>query len=433
MSVALPKVVDYNEPMYSLPPNTQSFQVVCNPISGSVFSPSSSIDFDLGSRGFLVPNSLFIRYRLNVDINGANPAYMCGTPVYTPFLRLAVNVNSMVTENINNYNVICNMLTNLTKDTAQKLGEQFNYGYGIAQSVGAVDNENIDGGLFSADGVKTMSAPLICSLSNCEKLIPLFLLNGIRLTFTLDTIANMFSKIDNTASGTAAVLPDAVTLDNFEVVYQCVDMGDEVKNMVSSLDRIRIKTQTFASSIQPLAANVSGQQNLIYNHKFSSVKSLFLNMGGTDRTSYSANGNFDSYNVAYQGDYSFIIGERVVPQRALSAGNNSGGIITMLRQAIGSVYDKNNAMSINAREFTSSVSNTKTTTVYPSKFWVACSTEKLKVAGSFFTGVSTESSPISAVINVSTATTQGHNVMLIVNADLIYEIDPQTKQIVVIQ
>ena len=433
MSVALPKVVDYNEPMYSLPPNTQSFQVVCNPISGSTFSPSSSIDVDLGARGFLIPNSLFIRYRLNVDINGVNPAYMCGTPVYTPFLRLAVNINSTITENINNYNVICNMLTNLNKDTAQKLGEQFNYGWGVASSTAAVDNENIDGGLFTQDSAKSLSAPLICSLSHSEKLIPLFLLNGIRLTFTLDSIANMFSVIDNTGSATAAVLPDGVTVDNFEVVYQCVDMGDEVKNMVSSLDRIRIKTQTFASSIQPLASGVSGQQNLIYNHKFSSVKSLFLNMGGTNRTAYSANGNFDSYNIATSGDYSFILGERVMPQRALSAGNNAGGIITMLRQAIGSVYDKTNAMSINAREFTSSVSSTKTTTVYPSKFWVGVSTEKLKVPGSFFTGVSTESSPISAVINISTATSQGHNAMLIVNADLIYEIDPQTKQIVVIQ
>lgn len=433
MSVALPKVVDYNEPMYSLPANTQSFQVVANPISGSVFLPSSSIDVDLGARGFLIPNSLFIRYRLNVDINGANPAYMCGTPVYTPFLRLNVQVNSMTTETINNYNVICNMLTNLNKDTAQKLGEQFNYGYGIASSTAAVDNENIDGGLFSADGVKSLSAPLICSLSSCEKLIPLFLLNGIRLTFTLDSIANMFSKIDNTASATAATLPDGVTIDNFEVVYQCVDMGDEVKSMVSSLERVRIKTQTFASSVQPLALGANGQQNLIYNHKFSSVKALFLNMGGTDRTSYSANGNMDSYNVANSGDYSFIIGERVVPQRALSAGNNAGGIITMLRQAIGSVFDKNNAMSINAREFTSSVSNTKTTTVYPSKFWVGVSTEKLKVPGPVFTGVSTEASPISAVINITTATSQPHNAMLIVNADLIYEIDPQTKQVVVIQ
>ena len=64
MSVALPKVVYYSEPMYSLPPNTQSFQVVCNPVSGSSFGPSSQIDVDLGSRGFLDPKSLMIRYKL---------------------------------------------------------------------------------------------------------------------------------------------------------------------------------------------------------------------------------------------------------------------------------------------------------------------------------------------------------------------------------
>ena len=121
MSVALPKVVDYSESLYSLPANTQSFQIVANPLSGSSFGPSSQIDVDLGSRGFMDPKSLMIRYKINTA--NAASVYMCGTPVYAPFLRVSTMMNSQTVETINNYNVVANMLTNLNKSVDQKLGE----------------------------------------------------------------------------------------------------------------------------------------------------------------------------------------------------------------------------------------------------------------------------------------------------------------------
>ena len=429
MSVALPKVVDYSEPMYSLPGNTRSFQVVGVPVSGATFGANSAIDVDLGSTGYLDPKSLFIRYKI-APTNASGSAYLCGTPVYSPFLRVTTMMNSQTVETINNYNVVANMLTNLNKDVSQKLGEQFAFGYADGSS--PINNEQTDGGVFANGTSKYLSAPLICSLSNCEKLIPLHLLNGIRLTFTLDGVG-IFSQIDN--AGGAILLANQVTaytISNFEVCYTCVDFGDEVKNMVASLDKVRIKSQTWASSIQSLASGVSGQQNLIYNHKYSSIKALFLNMGGANRAS-SANGNMDSYNVAGAlGDYQFQVAGINYPQRVLSCNTGYAGILQMLRQAIGSVFDKNNAMSINTYEFLTT-SGMSTTPQATGKFFLGCSVEKLKIQGSFFTGISTEASPISVVINVGTATSQIHNVMLIANADLIYEIDPQTKQVVVIQ
>jgi hypothetical protein len=430
MSVALPKVVDYSESMYSLPPNTQSFQVVCNPISGSSFGASSQIDVDLGSRGYLDPKSLFIRYKITTT--NAAVGYMAGTPVYSPFQRLSVMMNSQTVETIPNYNVVSNVLTNLNKDVSQKMGEQAAYGYYDNTST-PVTNEQTDGGTFAVNGYKYLSAPLICSLSNCEKLIPLFLLNGIRLTFTLDSAANIFSQLDN--AGGAIIAGNQVTaysITNFEVCYNCVDFGDDVKEMHRGFEKIRIKSQTWASSVQSLASGISGQQNLIFNHKYSSVKALFLNMGGADRTK-SSGGLFDSYNVAgATGDYQFQVAGINYPQRVLSCNTNYTGIIQMLRQAIGSVFDKNTAMSINSLEFFTTSGGT-TSVIAPAKFFVGVSTEKIKIPGSFFTGISTEASPISAVININTATSQAHNVMMIVNADLIYEIDPQTKQVVVIQ
>lgn len=425
MSVALPKVVDYSEPMYSLPSGSQNFQVVCNPISGSTFGPSSQIDFDLGSRGFLIPDSLFIRYTITTA--NAGICYMAGTPVYSVFQRCTTVMNSQTVETINNYNTIANFIVNTTKDVSQKLGEQYSFGFLDVST--PVNNEQTDGGIFAINGSKMVSGPLYCALSHSSKLIPLFLLNGIRITLTLDSIVNCFSALDN--SSATVSLPTNFTLSNVELCYSCVDMGSEVQNMVYAMDRVRIKSHTFASSIQTVASGVSGVQNLIFNHKYSSVKALFLNMGGGNRA-ISANGNMDSYNIANNGDYQFQVAGINYPQRVLSAGNNNGGVLQMLRQAVGSIYDKNNAMSINTWEYLCP-SSTITEPITPAKYWVGVSTEKLKVQGSFFTGISTEASPISAIINISTATSQIHNVMLIVNADLIFEIDPKTKQVVIIQ
>jgi hypothetical protein len=241
----------------------------------------------------------------------------------------------------------------------------------------------------------------------------------------------MFSTINNT--GTTHGLPSSYEISNFELCYNFIDFGPEINNMVASMDRIRIKSQTWNTSAQSLASGSSGVQNLIYNNKYSSVKALFLNMGGANRA-VSANGNLDSYNVADTGEYSFTVAGVNYPQKPLSAGNNNAGVISMLRQAVGSIFDKTNAMSINTYEFVSSGTAFVTRPIIPAKYWVGISTEKLKIPGSFFTGVSTESSPITAIINISgTATSQIHNVTLIVNADLIFDIDPRTQQVVVIQ
>lgn len=427
-AISLPKVIDYSEVLETLPPDTISFQQVCNPVSGSSFSAGSQIDIDLGSRGFLVPDSLMVRFQMTT----ANVAtsYMCGTPVYTPFLRLATMVNSVTTETLNNYNVVANLLTNTGMDIAQKLGVQYAYGYQEG-AVTPMNNENLDGGYFSSNATKPVSAPLPCALSFSEKLIPLFALNGIRLTFTLDSIANMFSVLDPAES--AVALPTNFTITNFEVCYQCVDFGKEVENMVMSSGDIRIKSQTFGSSIQSLASGSTGQQNLVYNLKYSSIKSLFLNCGGATRT-ISANGNLDAYDITTGGDYQFQLNGLMFPQRALSVLNNRAGILQMLRQAVGSIFDRNNSLSINTYEFLSQGSQGATTApTAPAKFWVGVATDKLRLAkGSYFSGVPSGSAPITAQINITSATSQAYNVMLIACADYIFKIDPMTKQVVIV-
>jgi hypothetical protein len=138
---------------------------------------------------------------------------------------------------------------------------------------------------------------------------------------------------------------------------------------------------------------------------------------------------FDSLNG---GDYSLQIAGISFPQKALSTLNNRAGVFSELRRAMGSIFGNNVAMSINSVEFASVDTGT---TYYntPGKFWVGINLQKLTIGSkAFFTGVSTQNSPITAIINTNTATNQLYNVMLIAVYDAIIDIDTQTKQVVIV-
>jgi hypothetical protein len=99
-----------------------------------------------------------------------------------------------------------------------------------------------------------------------------------------------------------------------------------------------------------------------------------------------------------------------------------------LKSAMGSIFDKNNSMSINSIEFGYNAAPAPTTTQTAiGKFFVGTSTEKLN-SNSLLTGISTQNSPISYRINTGSSTTNPSTVSLIVNYDALLEIDTMTRQ-----
>jgi hypothetical protein len=399
------------------------------PVNGSKFDPSSQILVDLGNRGFLDPASISIRYRISYTVGTSGDVIsLVGTPAYTPILRLDTLVNSQTVETINNYSVVANMWANLSMSIADKMGVQYPFGY-----TNDLTNDNTDGGSITTTATTTYkyySVPLVGLLGSSEKLIPLFLMNNIRLAFTLDTVANIQTAIS------ANVKATAFQIDNFEVVYNMVDFGREVEQqIITENPKVRIKSSSFATSLAPqLASGSAGSQTLSFNLRYASVKSAFLNFGGADATK-SASRNLDSYDVA-QGDYQLQIGGVNFPQKALSTLNNKGGCFQELRRAMGSIFGKSVALSISGDEYNLPTGTyaTATTPVRPGKFWLGVNLQKLTISEkAWFTGISTQMSPINVNLNIGTTTTQAFNPMLILYYDSIIEVDSQTKQIMMIQ
>jgi hypothetical protein len=419
MALVLPSSIDYKQSLPALPDSAVQIPVAASPVNGTQFSAGQQIQFDLLNRGFLVPDSMYISYSWTIakGAAAADDAFFRATPVYSTFNRLDVQIGSQTVETIQNYGLVMHLLTNTQYDVAQKYGLQTAFGYGVA-SGGVPSLEQLDGrGLPAATSVTgSFSAPLVSMLSNSEKLLPLFAMPQIRVTLSVDNLTNTFNTVANGVT--------AYTLANVELRYKVVDMGGAVENIVLSMgDKLYIKSQSFACSSQTLPASI-GYNELVFNSRFASVKSLYAVNG-----SASVNGFYDSIDLTSNtGDYSFMIGGVMYPQKPISAVTAKAQALMELKSAVGSIFDKSNNMSINSIEF-AYVANPAPTTTFaaPGKYFIGTSTEKLN-SDSLLTGISTQNSPISYRINTGSNTTNSSTVSLIVNYDALIEVDTLTRQ-----
>lgn len=455
---ALPKICDYSEKTPVLPSGTENINTTCYPVNGSVFSPSQQIVVDLNNIGYLDPASISIRYKLTLGINNGDLANttksIVGCPVYAPFLRLDTLFNSNVVESINNYNSVCTALSNLQYGISEKMGmapalgyyEQTYQGGATLGALTSYDlvNENVDGLTIQTTAQMTagasvsyfLSAPLPGLILNAEKLIPL---NGtnIRLQFTLDSLSNISptSTTGTTISPTApgAQVPfGSLSISNFEVVYNQVQFPPQVERMMLDMPKIRIKTSSYATGLQSIPVGVAGTVNLVYNLRYASIKSMFLLLGGSSVS--SVNKLFDSIDLTSGGgSYNFQINGQYYPQNPLSTANNRGGVLMELRRAMQNIYTGQNQMAINPTEWlysdnamTGAGSGTRVN--IPGKYIVGVNTQKLQTPG-IFTGVSSQNSPITCIINSATATVNAYSPILVLLYDSIIEIDTLTKQV----
>ena len=391
---------------------------------------------------FLDPASLSFRYKYTAvtsalaSISGGNVGIV-GCPAYTPFLRVDIIANSAVVESINNYNSLATMLTNVGLNIADKFGQQASLGYCGTTGDANMDNQVDTDGIIlytttatssSAQTVSNyISAPLIgCSLGYAEKLVPLDYVSW-RVQLTLDSLANIGSQV-STDLGLASY-----TITNFELVYNQIVFPMQINQQIKmSNPKIRIKTKSFGVGSQSLPVGSGGTANLYYNLRFASVRSLFLICAPT--STVSASRAMEAVDpTSNNGSIQFAIGGIVLPQNPLSTINNKSGILNELRRAQGSVYDKNNSMSIGGSEFKVVQGDTTSITI-PGKFYVGVNTQKLTESQDYmFTGISSANSQINVILSLGTTTTASMNAYLIANYDAIFEIDTLTKQMNYIQ
>ena len=431
----LPDSIDYFTPLPQIPKGAQATSMVSQPINGSVFTAGSQIWVDLPQKGFLVPDSLAIRYKGSVGVVPATGAAssMIGLPYLNPFVRSEVYCGSTQLEVISQYNQVSTLVSNITMDVAQKYALQSAYGYattGPDLTMDKMDGRVCVNSTTFVDNY-SVAGPLPNILSNAKKLIPLFLTGSMRVILTVDAISNMF------VTTTAVNIPTTFSINNFELVYEIIDFGYEIQQAIRmKAPKIFIKSQTLTNQAQVAAAGTQGVQDYVFNIRNQSIKAVFASLSGTAANSLNKWG--DSFDVTQRsGEYSLQIAGQNFPSRPLSALNNPSGILLELKRAstafgndYSNVYDKQAAASINAAEFGFyDDSTTATTLTVPSKFILGFHTETLHNNNALLSGISTQNTPVTLRISSSTNSVQAHNINLIVLSDALLEIDCENAQV----
>ena len=440
MSV-LPKELNYAAgALASLPGGTNSINMVVSPANGAVFNTDgASIAFDLPSRGYLQPGSMYLRYKCAVTSSAAKPL-MRGIPAYTPFVRSEVIIGSQIVESIQQYNALVNILYNTKCDAATKAS--LAYSLGLVDYSSSLTFENLQGRELAAITGETwdMAMALGNLLSNCEHLVPLKHMPGVRIQLTMDALQNMFTPI---ASGTATSVTK-IELTNLELCFTVIEFDAATDGVVASMadanGNIMIKSQSYSTQSQTIPAGTSGTQELVYNTRLSSIKSVLCWAAGNNLAANNTttgvkaqrNGPYDAVDVTGgQGEYSWTIAGEQYPPRPLSVVRNKAGIFQELSDCwSGSAHDLYGAkLQINPDEFQVGENTETGSGLFSGKFYVGMNTERMSDNQALLTGVSSQLSPVTYRIALgSTATLSAHLITFIALHDAILNVNIMTKQ-----
>ncbi len=432
---ALPNSLNYDEGLPTLPPQVQNFTQVVYPTNGSTFFPSQNIIVDIPSRGCIDPQSIYIRYKMNLGAGGtALATFVPGCPVYTPIQRVDTYINSQIVDSVNEYNVTAHMWSNIFLGCSEK--------YGFMSSFGYFNNATDPGTMTTLDGrtvaaaINTatsysVAAPLVCTkLATCDKMFPAFATGGIRLSFTLDTLATWLGSATNAD-------PAKCFISNFEVCYDLIDMGSEFERDVLSKPSIMIKSSGYNNSSVAVPTGTSGIQTYVFNQRFASIRSAILLPASAVAAGNQVNGKFDAIDVSNNGSYSLNIGGVSYPQGGpINFTLNRSGALCELRKAVGTLYDWSKSMAISDAEFGYLDNTGQTTSIAPGKVYVGFSLDKINSSSNnLMNGTSTQNSPINAVVQIVGTGVAGNakQLYLILNYDCVFSIDPRTKMVTMIQ
>ena len=178
-----------------------------------------------------------------------------------------------------------------------------------------------------------------------------------------------------------------------------------------------------SSTSNTVLAGSNNTQQIVFNAKYASLKGAFLlctrgNGTGSKWCEFSdiTNGN---------GEYQFKIGNNsAYPQSALSTTYSNTSILNEFKRAIQHIYKSDGkSLSINGTEYGITINTTLANlSIYnPGKF----------IPSYAFNGENTLSDPLTAIIQMNTATLINTNVALVVCYDSVLVLDPINKKLTI--
>jgi len=446
---ALPKEIQYNKPMASLPMDTQMNNVNVRPSNGASFTPGGNIiQFDLPAHSFLVPSSLTLRglFKIDPDAN-TNVIKVRGIPAASWIQRVETIVGGSLLESVNDYGRLYNMIGQTKIDYATKAGLQVELALGGGGADGLSPKNpsfhTLNGreGPTSAgtDGVAgefPFALPLGCLLASCGELIPLGHIGGVRVQITTAQLADYVTAI--ILGGAATTLP-TVTFSDLELNFDLVDFGagmdSVVRSMADANGDLVMKSQGWnATNVNLPASAAATSATYIYNVRLSSIKSLVL-QGTGEAGAKAINAGYDAVRVAGKtGSTQFFVANRPFPPTPLRE-TNAAAVMSSLRQAFGEAHDVYSSnIAIPQKQWINLANPVgadadNTTVEQPASHFVGVNTEKLSTNSVMMSGESSQLTPINVRLESSDVLATQATLTLFACYDALISVNVPTRQV----
>ena len=448
---ALPKEIQYNKPMASLPMDTQMNNTIVHPSNGANFKANGNIiTFDLPTHSMLVPSSLVLNGVIKITPSAETQTLIAGQPAASWIQRVETLVGGTSIDSISDYGRLYNMISQTKIDYATKAGLMTELAVNCdgldAAAPAAADgnlNENLTG--------NAMGDPTFVNLNGRRG--PSFRPAD---TSTDPDIAKVIATKDGTPditgfTETGATAP-VFDFSELELNFDLVDFGEGfdgvVKSMADPNGDLVLRSEGWNVMNVPIDLNSSTANNTyLYNVRLSSIKSLVLQGTGEARN--------DSIIPAYQavqvagvsGSTQFFVANRPFPPSPLDE-SNVAAVMSSLRQCFGEAHDVySTRIAIPDKQYTTLATvgtalpalgvatdpvsdNQMSVSVFePASHFVGVNTEKLSTNAVMMSGESSQLSPIEVLLNQSDVTKAAGTLTLYTCYDSLLAINVRSRGI----
>lgn len=439
--LVLPSTVDFSKRLPALPDGVSSQLLSLQATNGTgPFTPGTVIQFDLPSQKdlYLDGSTMFIRFKITyTNVVAGTGAIVRRKPVYTAFQKLDEFIGSQPINSVYNYHAAASLWVDTNLSIADIYGQQSGFGL-TGDTITGFDSFTVTNTAAGATTDLFLAAPVVCSaIQSADHLWPTGLMPPLRMQFTVASIAD---QITNGTTGCSAI---SVSVP--ELCIQSINMPGVDSIVASSSPKLYVKCDGWANSATSVASGAVGFQSLVFNHRFESIKNLYL-INSPASAGNAVNGPMESFDLtSSNGTYQFQIGQQLYPLQPINTSSNGSGrtsCLQYLRESVGSITDQRNTMSISAAEYNRLASSlgaaNASTATDPSKFYVSVPLSKLSSrnpyqAVTLLSGVSAASTPINVLVNIGTATAGGINSQLVAQYDVLAEIDPMSRTVQIVQ
>lgn len=404
---------------------------------------------------FMDCRETLLNFRLTVQVTTAITGTLINHQLINSaesfFDSLILYSNNIPIEQINGYNILSSQLVNSTINAAERNG-----GCSVAMGMDFNTSTGIDLPLGGAAGTWyfNFSIPLISviGLNNTDRMFPVGAINNLQLQ--MQTAALLpFVSYNTTAPTVAGAM--TVTLDQFALNLKYVDIGMESARLLySSLNegKVFIKTQTWVQSAVNIPSGSSGQSNLLYQIRNSSLKSLIIQ--NSQATSLVCpNGLYDAVNLACT-QFNVSIGGIQYPQRPMDPSRRPAEAFLHYMSAMGMSGDFKKYSSTITRDAYGASTNVASVTAVDSSMILPANGSRARSAfdatavviatvpnqhylgvdfeksgGLLFNGVSTRSSPPAGNFYFNTGTSVASTSFAFGLVDCVLVVDTATNTI----